>query len=113
MFMHRYRTLLDWKREEAPPPDFEHFVRFSGGDRIGVTAPQDAAPGSREQDFSTGHVSPVELLVSAIASAQMLAYLRLCERNHMNVVAYRDDAVVEYRTFPPPTRSRPASNACT
>ncbi len=97
MLMHRYRTLLDWKREEAPPPDFEHFVRFSGGDRIGVTAPHDGSPvsGDEEHDFSTGHVSPVELLVSSIASAQMLAYLRLCERNHMNVLAYRDDAVAE------------------
>jgi organic hydroperoxide reductase OsmC/OhrA len=88
--MSEHRTLIRWKRGDAPfsyeTYDRTHRWVFAGGTELDASA----APEYRGRAELP---NPEEALVAAISSCHMLTFLALAARRRFVVDAYQDDAV--------------------
>ncbi|GAB3678305.1 OsmC family protein [Angustibacter aerolatus] len=89
--VHRYRTTLSWSGSTAGGYRSyarEHDVELPPGTRLRVTA--DAPFGG-----DPAYPNPEQLLLAAAASCQLLSFLALAARAHVDVLEYADDAEAE------------------
>ena len=89
---HSYRANVVWTgAAQGPTKTYagysrDYTIHFDGKPEMG---------GSADPAFrgSAARYNPEELLLAALAACHMLAYLALCAREGIAVVAYRDDAI--------------------
>jgi organic hydroperoxide reductase OsmC/OhrA len=88
---HTYQIRVEWTGNDG-----EGTKTYRGYRRDHTIAAEGKAPipGSSDPAFrgDRARYNPEELLVAALSSCHMLAYLHLCAVNHVNVVEYRDAA---------------------
>lgn len=86
---HRFRTDLAWQGSTG-----QGYAAYDRGHTVR------AEPASAQLHMSSSpafrgdpaRLNPEQLLVAALSSCQMLSFLALAARHHVDVVAYRDEA---------------------
>jgi len=82
---HHYSADVLWYRSQESAGSTKHSVVFPAKKEIHVSAPS-------QFNGDASQIHPEELFVSSIASCHMLTYLWLCDKNHLDVLSYRDHA---------------------
>jgi organic hydroperoxide reductase OsmC/OhrA len=88
---HRYAARLDWTGGgRAGTADYASYGR---GYRISITGKPELE-GSADPAFhgAADRHNPEDLFLAALSACHMLAYLALCARSRVRVLAYADDA---------------------
>lgn len=99
MKLHSYEIRVNWTGNDGEGTKTyrgyrrDHTISVEGKPEI---------PGSSDPAFrgDRSRYNPEELLVAALSSCHMLAYLHLCAVNKISVVGYRDAAHGEMRENP-------------
>jgi len=96
---HTYKMKMEWSGNDGQGTSSykayrrDHWIEAEGKPRI---------PGSSDPAFrgDRSRYNPEEMLVSALSTCHMLAYLHLCAINGVVVEEYRDEAVGTMRENP-------------
>lgn len=92
MKRHEYRMRLDWTGNTGDGT--ASYASYSRNHELAGESKSAVVPGSSDRYFrgDSSRYNPEEMLVGALSSCHLLAYLHLCAVNNVVVMAYRDEA---------------------